>query len=186
MALSPFAGAARFSTVVIDPGHGGHDKGGQWGQVYEKHLALDTATRLEGYLKQRGIRTVMTRRSDYFVTLPGRVAIADRFSNAIFVSVHYNYTWKPHVSGLETFYHNSNSAGLAQSVHNGMLKRVRANNRGVKFARYYVIRNPKIPAILVECGFVSNATERSRMKCAWYRDGIARGIAEGILSYRSR
>lgn len=185
LALSPLADAARFSTVVIDPGHGGHDKGGQWGQVYEKHLALDTATRLEGYLKKSGIRTVMTRRSDYFVTLPGRVAIANRFRSAIFVSVHYNYTWKQHVSGLETFYHNGNSVGLAQCVHNGMLKRVRSTNRGVKFARYYVIRNTKIPAILVECGFVSNATERSRMKCAWYRDGLARGIAEGILRYRA-
>lgn len=184
VALAPVASAARFTTVVIDPGHGGHDKGGQWGQVYEKHLALDTATRLEGYLKQRGIRTVMTRRSDYFVTLPGRVAIANRFSNAIFVSVHYNYTWKTDVSGLETFYHNSNSYGLAQCVHQGMLKRVKCTNRGVKFARYYVIRNTSIPAILVECGFVSNATERGRMKCAWYRDALARGIAEGILRYR--
>jgi N-acetylmuramoyl-L-alanine amidase len=185
VALSPLADGARFSTVVIDPGHGGHDKGGQWGQVYEKHLALDTATRLEGYLKKSGIRTVMTRRSDYFVTLPGRVAIANRFRSAIFVSVHYNYTWKQDVSGLETFYHNGNSVGLAQCVHNGMLKRIRSTNRGVKFARYYVIRNTKIPAILVECGFVSNATERSRMKCAWYRDGLARGIAEGILRYRA-
>ncbi|MBN8458348.1 MAG: N-acetylmuramoyl-L-alanine amidase [Verrucomicrobia bacterium] len=184
VALAPAVQAARFSTVVIDPGHGGHDKGGQWGQVYEKHLALDTATRLESYLKQRGVRTVMTRRSDYFVTLPGRCAIANRFRNAIFVSVHYNYTWKTDVSGLETFYHNGNSASLAQCVHNGMLKRVRANNRGVKFARYYVIRNTTIPAILVECGFVSNSTERSRMKCAWYRDALARGIADGILRYR--
>jgi len=183
--VSPLADAARFTTVVIDPGHGGHDKGGQWGQVYEKHLALDTATRLEGYLKQRGIRTVMTRRSDYFVTLPGRVAIANRFRNAIFVSVHYNYTWKPDASGLETYYYNGNSAGLAQCVHNGMLSRVRAVNRGVKSARYYVIRNTQIPAILVECGFVSNAGERSRMKNAWYRDGLARGIADGILRYRS-
>ncbi len=184
VALAPVASAARFSTVVIDPGHGGHDKGGQWGQVYEKHLALDTATRLEGYLKQKGIRTVMTRRSDYFVTLPGRVNIANRFRNAIFVSVHYNYTWKQDVSGLETFYHGSNSQGLAQCVHQGMLKRVRANNRGVKFARYYVIRNTTIPAVLVECGFVSNATERSRMKRAWYRDALARGIADGIVRFR--
>lgn len=184
VALAPLASAARFSTVVIDPGHGGHDKGGQWGQVYEKHLALDTATRLEGYLKQRGIRTVMTRRSDYFVTLPGRVNIANRFRNAIFVSVHYNYTWKQDVSGLETFYHGSSSQGLAQCVHQGMLKRVRATNRGVKFARYYVIRNTTIPAVLVECGFVSNATERSRMKRAWYRDALARGIADGIVRFR--
>jgi N-acetylmuramoyl-L-alanine amidase len=179
------AQAARFSTVVIDPGHGGHDKGGQWGLVYEKHLALDTATRLEGYLKQRGVKTVMTRRSDYFVTLPGRVNIANRFRNAVLVSVHYNYTWKQDVSGLETYYYTGQSQRLAQCVHAGMLGRVRAINRGVKSARYYVIRNTTIPAILVECGFVSHAGERSRMKSAWYRDSLARGIADGILRYRS-
>jgi N-acetylmuramoyl-L-alanine amidase len=66
-----------------------------------------------------------------------------------------------------------------------MLSRVRAINRGVKSARYYVIRNTTIPAILVECGFVSHAGERSRMKSAWYRDSLARGIADGILRYRS-
>ena len=182
-ALAPVANA-RFSTVVIDPGHGGHDKGGQWGHVYEKHLALDTAVRLEQYLKRAGIRTVMTRRNDYFVTLPGRVAIANRFRNAIFVSVHYNYTWKTHVGGLETFYHSPQSRSLANAVHWGMNRHVRATDRGVKHARYYVIRNTNIPAVLVECGFVSNSTERERMKRAWYRDAMARGIAEGLIRYR--
>ena len=72
------AQARNFRTVVIDPGHGGHDKGGQWGLVYEKHLALDIATRLEAEVKKRGFRTVMTRRSDYFISLPERVRIASR------------------------------------------------------------------------------------------------------------
>ena len=179
------AQAASFRTVVIDPGHGGPDKGGRWGQVYEKHLALDTATRLESQLKQKGINTVMTRRSDYFISLPQRVSIANRYRNAIFVSVHYNYTWKSDVNGLETYYCSPQSQSLAQYVHAGMLKRVRTANRGVKFARYYVIRNTTIPAILVECGFVSHASERNRMKSAWFRDSLARGIAEGIMRYRS-
>ena len=178
------AQAKSFRTVVIDPGHGGHDKGGQWGLVYEKHLALDTSVRLENELKKRGIRTVMTRRSDYFISLPERVRIASRYSDAIFVSVHYNYTWKQHVSGLETFYHSGRSARLAQEVHNGMLRKVRCVNRGVKFARYYVIRNTSCPSILVECGFVSNAAERGRMKAAWYRQALAEGIADGIVRYR--
>ena len=178
------AQAAGFRTVVIDPGHGGHDKGGQWGQVYEKHLALDTATRLESQLRQRGINTVMTRRSDYFVSLPERVNLANRYRNAIFVAVHYNYTWKPDVNGLETYYCTPQSQQLAQCVHASMTRRVSTANRGVKFARYYVIRNTTIPAILVECGFVSNAQERSRMKSAWFRDSLARGIADGIMRYR--
>ena len=178
------AHARSFRTVVIDPGHGGHDKGGQWGMVYEKHLALDTATRLENELKKRGFRTVMTRRSDYFISLPERVRIASRYSDAIFVSVHYNYTWKQGVSGLETFFNTPQSHSLASSVHSGIRSKVRAVNRGVKFARFYVIRNSRCPSILVECGFVSNATERNRMKSAWFRQSLAEGIADGIVRFR--
>lgn len=182
--MNAVAQAAGFGTVVIDPGHGGHDKGGQWGLVYEKHLALDTATRLESQLQQKGIRTVMTRRSDYFISLPQRVSIANSYRNAIFVAVHYNYTWKPDVSGLETYYNTPQSERLARCVHASMTQRVRTLNRGVKTARYYVIHNTTIPAILVECGFVSNADERNHMKSAWFRDSLARGIAEGIMRYR--
>lgn len=178
------AQAASFRTVVIDPGHGGHDKGGQWGLVYEKHLALDTSARLEKELRKRGFRTVMTRRSDYFISLPERVRITKQHRNAIFVSVHYNYTWKKHVSGLETFYHSGQSRSLATHIQNGMLKKVRAVNRGAKYARYYVIRNNSCPAVLVECGFVSNSRERARMKSAWFRQSLAEGIAEGIVRYR--
>lgn len=183
LAAAP-AQAANFRTVVIDAGHGGHDKGGQWGRVYEKHLALDTAVRLEGHLKALGYNTVMTRRSDYFISLPQRVAIGNRYKNAIFVSIHYNYTWKQEVSGLETFYHGAESKGLAQFVQQGMLKRVRAVDRGAKFARYYVIRNSTNPSILVEGGFVSNSGERDRMKSAAFRESIARGVADGIQRYR--
>jgi N-acetylmuramoyl-L-alanine amidase len=178
------AEARNFRTVVIDPGHGGHDKGGQWGLVYEKHLALDTSARLEKELKKRGFRTVMTRRSDYFISLPERVRITKKYSDAIFVSVHYNYTWKQGVSGIETFYTGSQSQPLASYVQSGMMSKVRTVNRGVKFARFYVIRHNTCPAILVECGFVSNSTERSRMKSAWWRQSLAEGIADGIARYR--
>jgi N-acetylmuramoyl-L-alanine amidase len=170
--------------VVIDPGHGGHDRGGQWGKVYEKHLALDTSVRLENHLKKMGYQTVMTRRSDYFITLPQRVAVGNRYKNAIFVSIHYNYTWKQDVSGLETFYFTGEGQKLARYVQSSLVRQTRTVDRSAKFARFYVIRNSKIPAILVEGGFVSNTTERNRMKSAYFRDAVARGIAEGIQRYR--
>jgi len=176
--------AASFRTVVIDPGHGGHDKGGQWGRVYEKHLALDTATRLETMLKSMGYQTVMTRRSDYFISLPERVSASNRHKNAIFVSIHYNYTWKEKVSGLETFYYTREGQRLAQFVQSNIVRRTRTVDRSAKFARFYVLRNCKLPAILVEGGFVSNEKERSRMKSAYFREAIARGIADGIQRYR--
>ena len=175
--------AADFRTVVIDAGHGGRDLGGQWGRVYEKHLALDTSVRLEKHLKSMGYRTVMTRRGDYFLTLPQRCQIANRYRDAIFVSVHFNYTWKQDVSGLETFYHNSEGQKIANQVQNCLIRYTRAIDRDEKFARFYVIRNTNMPSILVEGGFVSNEAERNRMKSARFREALARAIADGIQRY---
>jgi N-acetylmuramoyl-L-alanine amidase len=183
-AFSSAATGANFRTVIIDAGHGGHDNGGQWGRVYEKHLALDTAARLELKLKSLGYQTVMTRRSDTFISLPQRVSIGNRYKNAIFVSIHYNYTWKQHVSGIETFYHCNESKKLAQYVQRGMIGRTRTVDRNAKYARFYVIRNCNLPSILVEGGFVSNTAERNRMKSGWFRDAIAQGIVDGIQRYR--
>jgi len=185
LAATVFPAFGAISTVIIDAGHGGRDNGGSYGKVYEKWLALDTAMRLENKLKAKGLKTIMTRRSDQFITLPGRVKIGNRFSNAIFVSVHYNFTWKYDVSGLETFYCSPQAKPLADAVQRGMLSQVKSNNRGVKYARFYVIRHASNPAILVEAGFVSNSTERGRTKEAWYREAIAEGIFDGIMAYRS-
>lgn len=183
-AFSGTASAANFRTVVIDAGHGGHDNGGQWGRVYEKHLALDTAFRLENKLKALGYQTVMTRRSDYFISLPQRVSTANRYRNAIFVSIHYNYTWKQQVSGLETFFSSSEGRELAKYVQSSLIRRTKTVDRNAKYARFYVIRNSTLPAILVEGGFVSNTVERNRMKSAWFRESIAQGITDGIQRYR--
>ena len=183
-AFSSAANGANFRTVVIDAGHGGHDNGGQWGRVYEKHLALDTAFRLESKLKTMGYQTVMTRRSDSFISLPQRVSAGNGYRNAIFVSIHYNYTWKQEVSGLETFYSSEEGRRLAQCVQSCLIRRTRTVDRSAKYARFYVIRNSTLPAILVEGGFVSNADERSRMKSAWFRESIAQGIVDGIQRYR--
>ena len=177
--------AANFRTVVIDAGHGGHDNGGQWGRVYEKHLALDTAYRLESKLKILGYQTVLTRCSDYFISLPQRVSTGNRYRNAIFVSIHYNYTWKQEVSGLETFYSSKEGRRLAQLVQGSLIRRTHTIDRNAKYARFYVIRNSTLPAILVEGGFVSNSLERDRMKSAWFRENIAQGIVDGIQRYRS-
>lgn len=179
------ADAAGFSTVVIDAGHGGKDIGGSYGKVYEKHLALDTAKRVEYLLKQRGFNVKMTRQSDVFISLPKRVSIGNRYRNSIFVSLHYNYTYKRHVKGIETFYNNARSKILANYVHQSTLRHTRATNRGVKYARYYVIRYAKNPSILVEGGFVSNSHECRNCKKGNYRQRIAAGVANGIINYQN-
>ncbi len=184
LAFGAAANAAPFQTVVIDAGHGGQDHGGQWGKVYEKHLALDTAYRLQAKLKSLGYRTVMTRSSDYFVPLAERVRIGNSYKDAIFVCVHYNFTTNQDASGLETFYFSEQGRQLSDSVQSGLMRRTNTLDRRSKFARFFVLRNSKIPSILVECGFISNSSERDRMKSARFRDSLAQGIVDGIQRYR--
>jgi N-acetylmuramoyl-L-alanine amidase len=174
---------AAAKTVIIDAGHGGRDIGGHRGKVYEKHLALDTAMRIEYYLKRKGYRTVMIRRNDTFVSLSQRARIANRYPKAIFISVHYNSTWKKHVEGIETFYHSPQSKALAEACHYGMHRKVSAADRGVKYARYYVLRHSKHPAILVEGGFLSHRGECTKCMKGAYRDQLARGVVEGIVKF---
>lgn len=176
--------AAYFSRVVIDAGHGDQDVGGNFQQVYEKHLALDTAMRVQHYLKRKGISTVMTRKSDRFISLPKRSSIGNKYRNSIFVSIHYNWAWNKSANGLETFYNNSRSKVLAKYIQSSMLREARASSRGVKYGSYAVLRKAKNPAVLVECGFISNRSERNRMMKGSWRQDIAEGIAKGILKYR--
>ena len=87
------------------------------------------------------------------------------------------------MQGLETFYHSSKSKALAQSCQHGMLTKVGAGDRGVKHARYYVLRHCKHPAILVEGGFLSNSTECAKTMKGSYRDQLARGVVEGVVRF---
>jgi N-acetylmuramoyl-L-alanine amidase len=182
--LSGTLEARNFRYVIIDPGHGGHDLGGHHGKVYEKHLALDTALRLEHYLKSNGIRTKITRRSDVFISLPGRTSIGNRYSNSIFVSIHYNHTWKRDPHGLEVHYHSGEGKKLAAQVQSKIMSKISTTDRGIKYARFYVLRHSKNPAILVECGFVTHSRERSKMKKAWFRQSLAEGIGQGIINFK--
>ena len=174
-----------FDTVVLDPGHGGHDRGAAIGYVFEKHLALDTARRVEQLLRQHGLKVVMTRSRDVFIPLPGRAAVGNRYNNAIFVSIHYNYNRGGSGNGVESYYHFSSSYSLAAYIQAYLVQSTRMTNRGVKTANFHVIRNTtRNPAVLIECGFVSNSSERARMLTGEFRSRIAEGIAQGIIAYR--
>jgi N-acetylmuramoyl-L-alanine amidase len=174
-----------FDTVILDPGHGAHDRGAAIGYVYEKHLALDTARRVEQLLKKEGLKVIMTRSRDVFIPLQDRSAAGNRGRGAIFVSVHYNYNRGGSGAGAETYYHFSSSYMLAAYIQAYLVQRTSMTNRGVKSAGFHVIRaTTKNPAVLVECGFVSNSTERARMMTGEYRARIAEGIAQGIIAYR--
>jgi len=174
---------AAFQTVVIDPGHGGADLGAADSYVYEKHINLDVARRLERSLKEAGFKTVMTRTKDEFIALSERSAMANRQRNAIFVSVHFNSSYRTAALGIETFYRSSNSEKLAQLVQKELIKNTRATDRGVKTANFAVLRNTKHPSVLVEGGFVSNKDERSAMCDPLYRQIVADSIARAVVQY---
>ena len=183
--LAGVSGAlAKVDTVVIDAGHGGFNIGQKNGKVYEKWLALDVALRLDRYLKSKGVKTVLTRRGDNFLSLSERVRIGNRYaSRSLFVSVHFNGASNRSATGLETFYYSSKSKRLASAIQTRIVPAVRAKNRGVKYRGFHVIKYSKQPAVLVECGFLTNTGEMNRCKTGSYRQAIAEAIGRGILAH---
>jgi len=179
-------GAGHFDTVVVDAGHGGHDPGARAvSGSREKVLALDTAQRLTKILRSRGLRVIETRTTDYFVPLSRRVEISNRTGNAIFVSVHYNWGRRRGANGIEIFHYNSRSRRLATNVLKETLRAYPTTNRGVKTARFHVLRNNRRPAILCELGFLSNPKDNSQIQKAAVRQRLAERIAAGILAERA-
>jgi N-acetylmuramoyl-L-alanine amidase len=171
------------TTVVIDAGHGGYDRGGIPGQrVSEKDMTLDVARRLRSVLAASGYRVVMTRDSDVFVPLGVRTAIANSTRNAIFVSVHFNSAPRSSAGGIETYFYNRQSLSLASAIHHYVAGGAPSENRGVRRRGYFVLRRTNMPSVLVECGFLTSPTEAGYIQNASYRQKLAEEIAAGVRS----
>ncbi len=176
------AATRRFSTIVIDAGHGGIDRGGIPGQrVAEKGVALDVAQRLAKKLRSSGYHVVMTRDSDVFVSLGERVRIANSYRDAVFVCIHFNSATRSGANGIETYYYSSQSAALAAAIHRQVIAGTWTDNRGIRRRGYYVLRRTAIPSVLVECGFLTNPTEANLALETGYRDKLAQRIADGVM-----
>lgn len=173
-------------TIVVDPGHGGHDSGARGARSNEKTHNLDIARRLSARLRELGANAPMTRDSDNFVTLQGRCDFANVRRADLFVSVHVNASVKPSVGGTETYYWNAPSLWLAREVHAQLSRATGLKNNGVKRARFYVIRNTEMPAVLTETAFVSNANEERKLLLPSFRQQVAWGIARGIVNYAAK
>jgi N-acetylmuramoyl-L-alanine amidase len=174
------------TTVVIDAGHGGYDRGGIPDQrVAEKEMTLDVAQRLKKALAASGYRVVMTRDSDVFVPLGARVAIANSYSNAIFVSIHFNSAKRSGAGGIETYFYSRDSLPLASAIHYFVAGGAPSSNRNVRRRGYYVLRKTSVPAVLVECGFLTNPTEAAYAQTASYRQKLAEEIAAGVRGRNS-
>jgi N-acetylmuramoyl-L-alanine amidase len=181
-------GAAKgnFTTVLIDPGHGGKDNGGTSGRLRpfqkEKDLTLDTAKRVRDELKRAGLRTLMTREDDHFVELDDRVAMGNQLgAGAILVSIHYNATGGSQPNGVQTYFWHANSHGLATRIEQAVVSSTGETDSGIIRRRLRMTRNPEIPCVLCECAFLTNPTENAKVAQDSYRQLIANGIANGIL-----
>jgi N-acetylmuramoyl-L-alanine amidase len=183
----PPVGIRHFSTVVIDPGHGGKDSGGVSGRgapifLREKDLTLDTAKLVRDELRRAGLRTVMMREDDHFVELDDRVSIANRQGpGAVLVSIHYDAVSDHAMHGAKTFFWRADSHGLATRIQQQLVAATGETNLGVIRRRLRLTRNPEIPCVLCECAFVTNPTEAQKIATESFRRRIAHGIAQGIL-----
>ncbi|MEI8310078.1 MAG: N-acetylmuramoyl-L-alanine amidase [Verrucomicrobiota bacterium] len=175
-----------FSTVVIDAGHGGHDAGGiPQNLIQEKGVALDVALRLNRELQKAGFKTILTRRDDTFIPLLTRVAIANAHPDAIFVSIHFDASPRAAACGMSTHFASPGEAPLAASIQRHLMIATGGTNRGIKNARFCVLRNTKTRAVLVECGFLTNPHDAALAQRASSRQKMAAQICAGIVAYRN-
>ncbi len=171
--------------VIIDPGHGGPDPGAIGiNGLQEKGIVLDIGTQVAVSLQRQGIQALLTRADDRDLGLEPRVQMAEQSNATVFVSIHANAISlsRPDISGLETYYYDS-GLGLAKTIHQNVLQLTGVGDRGVRKARFYVLRKTSMPSVLVEVGFVTGRDDASRLSNSAYRTQMADAIARGILQY---
>ncbi len=174
-----------FTAVVIDAGHGGRDSGATSRYAgLEKDAALDVAMRLRPRLEAAGFRTVLTRSDDTFIPLDERARISNREKNVIFVSIHFNYSRRADIRGTEVYYHSRCSAEIARNIISQVCAIPGTSSRGIHSANFRVLKKNQYPAVLVECGYLTNPYEGRRCRSGAFRDQVAEAIARGIVIQR--
>ncbi len=206
------ANVGKVQTVILDPGHGGHDRGQVSRYGYEKDFALDVARKLRPFLQAKGLRVIMTREGDYFVPLEVRAQIANATRNSIFVSIHFNGTNDdPNATGFEIFSFtprgapstsdsaaapssvsmqpgsevDAQSMALSVCIYHSLLGHIPEFDRGIKRARFAVLRLTRVPAVLIEGGFLTERGESQLIAKKDWRANLAQAIGVGIENYRA-
>ncbi|WP_318615149.1 N-acetylmuramoyl-L-alanine amidase [Sporosarcina sp. YIM B06819] len=177
-------GTLKGLTIVIDAGHGGNDRGttGTRG-TDEKNITLLTSELLAAKLTAAGAEVVMTREADTYVSLRKRVAISSQVGADAFVSIHYDANPDPSVAGFTTYYTHPRQKALASAVNGGLASSVNLRDRGAQPGDFLVLRENRQNAILIELGFLSNATEERTVTTDMFREQATHGIYNGLLDY---
>jgi len=203
--------ANRILTICLDPGHGGKDTGNRAGWHYEKVYTLALAAEVRDQLRKAGFNVIMTRTRDTYVDLPARPALANRRGADLFVSLHFNATptGKNEVEGPQTYCitpvgasstdaqgegsnHGPTIANrveqrsllLAYQIQKSLVRNLGAEDRGVRRARFAVLRDATMPAILIEGGYMTHPVEGRKIYSDAYRRQMAQAIVKGILAYQ--
>ena len=190
--LNQNGNALKDRIIIIDPGHGGKDVGTLFDKIYEKDITLKVATLVKNKLEAAGAKVLMPRTGDTFPTPQDRVDFTHANYGEIFVSIHVNSAKNADAKGTETYYAKTSGdmfqedIDLATFVNNQIVKNVNMKNRNVREAKYIVVANTNIPAILVELGFLSNSEDRAKMTDDQYIELFAESIYKGILEYYSK
>jgi N-acetylmuramoyl-L-alanine amidase len=179
----------RGATIVVDAGHGGEDPGARGRSAMpEKAINLSIGTELAQRLRQRGANVMMTRSTDRFITLDGRAAFADRARADLFISIHADSAKRASAEGM-TIYVGRGSSQQSRSAAQRIgaaLQRAGLEFRGVQTAGFRVLIAHSRPAVLIECGFLSNQAEARQLNNGSYREHIADAIAAGVAEYFAR
>ena len=180
-------GPQGFHTVIIDAGHGGKDPGAVSRSTgnQEKDLALDTAKRLQRQLSGK-VRVVMMRKGDSFIELDDRASRASGKDGTVLISIHYNSS-SSGIRGPETYYWRVDSHGLATRVQRAMesVAPSESGNRGKVRRRLRLTRNPDVPCILAELGYLSHPAEARLCSDPAYRERMASALARAILDQQA-
>ncbi|MBE1554612.1 N-acetylmuramoyl-L-alanine amidase [Sporosarcina limicola] len=171
-------------TIVVDPGHGGNDRGTTGVQgTAEKDMTLLTSELLATKLKAAGANVVLTREADTYISLRKRVAISNQVKADAFISVHYDANLDSSITGFTTYYAHPYQKGLASSISEGLESSIALRNRGSQPSDFIVLRENRQNAILIELGFLSNSTEEQNITTNMFREQAAHGIYNGLLDY---
>ena len=185
----PAAAGGKLSqkTIVLDPGHGGKQTGAIAGGVKEKDLNLLIARQVKVALEEKGARVIMTRTDDSELDLPSRPAVADRVGGDIFISIHCNACGVPDkMSGVETYYHPAqlSSRALAAAIHDAVVKKTGLKDRSIRErSGLAVLRHSRVPAVLLECGYLDNSKDRGLLLSSDFRKKFASAVADGLKAY---
>lgn len=190
-------------TIVIDPGHGGHDPGAIGiNGIQEKNINLDISKQLQKELINMGYDTIMTREDDRFLDLQERVTFANQSSGDIFVSIHANAHSSTSAKGTLVLYYDDahpdanypasstmrmlseENKALARSIQNHVIEQVHTVDRGIVPSVVFVVRSGTMPSVLIESAFVTNASDAKLLNTESFRTELAKGIAKGISSYQ--